>query len=214
MDGHRVVAIGVAAASTLIAASWLTWSLLTSSQDVVETGLDGQALVYMKDGAIDGCGVRVLVVDVPAAYDQASLITAYDVSFNLKPSGLAVVQARSIDATLSDYESGDRNRRRAIAPEKFWFKASGARATAPIGRMNGRMLPGDDRGSVVYLSDFDSVIALFAAHGARKPISMGVVRPGMRAERVFSGQINMSDSERKQVAACLDRLALSTTATR
>jgi hypothetical protein len=214
MNGHRVVAIGIAAASTLIAASWFTWPYLASSQNVVETGLDGQALVYMKDGAIDGCGVRVLVVDVPAAYDQASLITAYDVSFNLKPSGVAVVQARSTDATLSDYESGDKNRRKAVAPDKFWLKASGARATAPVEKMNGKMLPGADRGTVVYVSDRDSVTALFAAHGARKPITMGVIRPGMRTERVFSGQINMSDSERKQVAACLDRLALSTNATR
>ena len=210
MDGKRVIAAGAGAALTLLAASWLTWSLHASSQDVVETGLDGQALVYMKDGVIDGCGIRVLVVDLPAAYNQVSLITAYDVSFNLKPSGLAVVQARSTDATLSDYESGDKNRRRAIAPEKFWLKASGARPTAPDKRMNGTMLPGDDRGSVVYLSELDSVIALFTAHGARKPISMGVIRPGMRTERVFSGQINMSDSERKQVSSCLDELAIST----
>jgi hypothetical protein len=214
MDGKRVIAIVVGAALTLLAVSWLTWPLLASSQDVVETGLDGQALVYMKDGAIDGCGIRVLVVDVPAAYNQVSLITAYDVSFSVKPSGLAVVQARSTDATLSDYESGDKNRRKAVAPERFWFKASGASATAPIERMNGRMLPGADRGSILYLSDRDPVVALFSAHGAHKPILMGVTRPGMRTERVFSGQINMSDSERKKVSSCLDELAVSTKSTR
>jgi hypothetical protein len=214
MDRSRFVAIGVAAALTLTAATWLTWSSFADPQDIVNTGLDGQALVYVKDGAIDGCGVRVLVVDVPAGYSQASLITAYDVSFGLKPSGVAVVQARSTDATLSDYESGDKSRRKAVAPDKFWLKASGARATAPIETMNGGMLAGSDRGAMMYVSDLESVTALFAANGARKPISIGVMRPGMRTERVFSGRINMSDSDRRQVASCLNGLPISTTATR
>ena len=173
----------------------------------MEARLDGQPLVYMRDGAVDACGIRIVVVDVPAAFNQASLITAYDVSFNIKSSGHAVVNAGSTDATLSDYETGNKDRRKAIAPQGFWFKAPGAKATAPVEKMNGRMLAGADPGTVLYVAELDSVNALFSAHRARKPISMGVTRPGMRTERIFSGRINMSDSERQQVSSCLDQLA-------
>jgi len=195
-------------AARALALSLLAAATVGCSETVVEARLDGQPLVYLKDGIVDGCGVRVIVVELPS--NRSAPITAYDASFNIKAPGRGIITAQTADATLADFESGKPERRKAIPPESFWFKALGGKATAPDDRTAGKMLAGDEAGSVVYLSDVGPVMALFTSQAARKPIQMGVKRPGAAAEKIFSGTIEMSDGDRARIAACVAELSRRT----
>jgi hypothetical protein len=176
---------------------------IVNAQNVIEAKFDGQPLVYMKEGQVNGCGVRVIIVHVPAVLKENSLITAYDASFNLNSPGYGVVKAGVTEATWADFSVGlPKGKGRAIAPSKFWFKAPGAKATTATGKV----ISGDDPGTTLYATDVDPIIALLGAHKANVPILFGVTRPGVSTERIFIGAITMSDGERKQVANCLDEL--------
>ena len=116
---------------TLLVAAWLTSPLLASAQGLMEARLDGQPLVYMRDGAVDACGIRIVVVDVPAAFNQASLITAYDVSFNIKSSGHAVVNAGSTDADLERLRNGQQGPTQGDCPARILVQGAGRESDGP-----------------------------------------------------------------------------------
>src|SRR5688572_21265738 len=73
-------------------------------QHVVQAQIEGQPLVYVREGAVNGCGVRLFG-------GQAGTVGAvpyFDVSFNLWRNGAGIVKAMSYDLRVEELAAGKR----------------------------------------------------------------------------------------------------------
>lgn len=186
-----------------VAAFAFAISTTVNAQNVLTTDMRGQPLVYLKDGRIRGCRIRFLIVDAPERLTDQSIVTTYDVSFNLYIPVLPLVKGGSYDARLGDFKRQDVSKIRPVTPSAIWIKADGVSATTP---QQGKVIPADNPGFLFYTTDLDPVLGLFKAFGNNETILVGTSRPGAKTERVFSGTIEMSPSEREQVLKCVREL--------
>jgi hypothetical protein len=173
------------------------------AQNVIPGDMRGQPLVYVKEGKIYGCGIRFILVDVPQNLGDQSVVSTYDLSFNLYMPIHPVVKGGSYDVTAADFKRGNLSKVKPIAPSTIWLKADGARATAP---QMGHITKSDDPGFFLYTTDLDPILALFGAFNRKEVILVGTKRPGARSERVFSGSIEMEPAERERVSSCIVEL--------
>jgi hypothetical protein len=170
------------------------------AQNVITVPMMGQPLVYMKDGAVQGCGVRVLIVDAPpTAAVTARTVPIWDTSFNISLPGYATIKAGSLDVPIAEIRAGRfAGAGRPVEPTVFWFKAKGTSATKPVAPQ-AKVIKGEDPGTILYVADVASVLPLFSASNKRESILVGTRWPGGKSDRIFSGTIEMSPKEFEQV---------------
>jgi hypothetical protein len=178
------------------------------AQNVTSTQILGQPLVYMKAGKLDGCGIRLIIVDAPVKLQDNIPIPVWDLSFNLYLPGRGAVKVGSYNVSAAEMRLGKASAKSNNVPTAAgWLKAPNADPTAPLQQIG----KSDDPGFILYWTELDSVLALFKSHMRGEPILVGTRRTGARNERVFSGTIEMSGDEKAQVGQCLaEFLAVAT----
>ena len=155
--------------------------------------------MYMKEGAVNGCGVRVLIADlVPGV----PVVPVYDLSFNLFHS-YASVKGGSYDVLLEDVRNGKPWGNDSRVPlASIWVKAANMPATVPLNGLH----PSEDKGFFLYAADVERVTALFLAVGQGESISVGTRRKDAKTERIFTGPIKLEAAEVAELMQCLSEL--------
>ena len=76
------------------------------AQNLIEAQILGQPLVYMKAGKLDGCGIRLIVVDMPVSLKDNNPIPVWDLSFNMYLPGRGAVKIGSYNVSAAEMRIG------------------------------------------------------------------------------------------------------------
>ena len=178
------------------------------AQNVIGAQIVGQPLVYMKAGKLDGCGIRLMIVDTPPSFNDKRPVPVWDLSFNLYLPGNGAVKVGSYNVSPAELKSGKPSAKPIGVPTASgWLKAPNADATAPLSQIG----KSEDPGFILYWTELDSVLALFKSYMSGEAILVGTRRTGAKSDRIFSGPIEMAESEKRQVDQCLTEFLAVTT---
>ena len=174
----------------------LLWQSACAAQTVFSAELTGQPLQYMKDGVVNGCGIRIVALRPMGG----RVVMAIDVSINVYASGAAIFQAGTYDAELP---VGSSKKGEPLPVASAWIKAQGAVATKPVGRSS---MAAADKVSLIYVTELESALAVFRAQARGEPVQVSVTRRGSDIGSIFAGPVTLDASERAQLGACLGEL--------
>jgi hypothetical protein len=172
---------------------------ISSAQNLLEARIDGQPLIYLKEGNIQGCGVRLFSVQLDAV---GSTGKSWDVSFSYWTNGLAVAKGLAYDIDVRELKAGKKPRNARL--EQFSIKAPNVSATRP--REN-RILSGEEAGSIMYVIDLGTALDLFKAIAAKETFTVSIRRPEERTDRLYFGIPALTDTEREQLMNCVGEAA-------
>lgn len=165
---------------------------------VTPAKMTATAQMQMAEGALDGCGLRVVAI----AQDGGPIVTAFDFSFNIYRSGISAVKAGARIAHMNVPKEVESPPTRPIA--SFWLRTPGNPATAPG---KGGVRPSDSpRGYLLYVTTSESVSALFGAAFEGRQIQVGFRLRDEDSDRILTGSIQDSSPALKEVSQCLGEL--------
>ena len=176
---------------------WLTMAAMStappvSAENAFQLGIDASPLIYVRDGRVHGCGVRLTGGEVFAARSFW-----FDVSVNLFRHGIGLVQAIAFEIRPSiDTPEG----RPVIAPlESAWVQVSeaGARRGENVERQK----------SLIYTVLLDDVLATFEAVAEGRAVKLGIKRWNQTADIVYTAAPALSADSRDGIGRCLAALA-------
>ena len=159
-----------------------------------------EATVSIKDGALQGCGQRFVLVEVQT--DPQGGRHAIDASVSIYSSGHSLLKAGLIKFTAG-------NKSRSFQPiESFWIKGQGLKVVEmlnppgflPAQEPKGYLLAGS---SVQSAGD---LMSLFA--GGSGSVMVGVRQKGASIDHVLSGELSFEPADLKSFADCLGALKL------
>ena len=179
---------------TLIAAALLGAASAASAQNIDLANMTGQPLQYMKDGGLDGCGLRIVAVR-PLAGDR---MEACVVSVNIYVNGSAVVKAIAY-APMSTIKAVEP---REVKVASSWIKAPGNKPAVAMSEP----YAGDSKLSLLFLTDPRPTFAVLMAQQQGKQIQISVRRSGQSPERILAGEVKLQSGEAVQLSQCLDEL--------
>lgn len=192
--------IAIEGVMRLAAYSLFSIGCIASAQNVIPTRMDGQPLMYMKDGAVNGCGLRIIGGGQRA---NSETFDMFDVSINLYREAGAMVKLVAYSTTVAELKSSKGREPATTKVTSGWIKAEGSAATDPG---QSTATPGSDQNSLLYRTSVDSAIAIFKANIESAPVTIGLRRQGVSTERVYYGKIAMSKEETEQHRACLSEM--------
>lgn len=174
---------------------FLVCAILSASvcgQEKQPTTIEAQPLLHMREGRVQGCGVRLTggAPSIPAS-------SWFDVSFNLFRRGVGVAQSIAYELRRSDYTGEARPAR--VPVQSTWLRA----AQGSVRR--GENV--DRRETLVYTMVTDDVLALFEAVASGQPLTLGIKRWDQRTDAVYTGTPQLTDDSRHQIGDCLAALA-------
>lgn len=162
-----------------------------SAQTEAAMPINAQALTYVRDGAVQGCGVRLT-----GGESGAPVSAWFDVSFNLFRRGYGVAQSIAYEVRQSE----DGTSRPARVPvQTTWIKATDG--SARLGENIER------RESLVYALVVEDVLALFEALAESQPLVLGIKRWGQRVDSIYTGTPILTADSRHRISVCLGGLA-------
>ena len=169
--------------------------------------MTGQPQQHVKDGAIVGCGMRVVgVFEPPAGVPDASTL---DASINLNQPGFGLLKAIGGTINMPALMAYSRDPSRGLPPERrwrpeaFWFKASGAPATRPQTPLTGADPP---EAALYATNEIEPILAVLSAILEAKQIQIGVRQPGRNFEQIYQVKVRLKDGERETLSDCLREL--------
>lgn len=168
-------------------------SIGAAAQNVVPVQMTGQPLQYLRDGAVNGCGIRIIAVEVA---DNLST-EASEVSVNLYDGGRAVVKAIAYAPLARGNQSV-----KTLKVKSAWARAPGSTATRALGQTS----YGDDNRSLLYATELMGALAILQAQVEGKPVQISVQREREERYRVLSGVVPLSLPEQEQLKACISEL--------
>lgn len=179
----------------VFAAALAATSLSAFAQSMEEAQISAQPLVYMKQGKLEGCGIRFIgVLLAPNLKTGRGL----DTSVNIWTTGMAAAKGLSYDIDVAALRAGGKTNRAPI--NSFWIKAPDSNATSPL---EGRINDSDDAGGKIYLIAFDSALPIFRAVIEEKSLMFGVGRQNETGEKIYFGVAKLSKAELEQITQCL-----------
>jgi hypothetical protein len=166
-----------------------------SAQNLITAELVGQPLQYMKDGEVNGCGLRIMGGS-PSGGGRPLFA---DASVNFYVAGHTLVKVAMFEVT--NQQSGRASPRR-IPVQSGWLKAPASSATPVLGNA----MKGEDGASLLYGTEFAPALAVVEAHLDNQPIQIGVRRVDATTETIYAGRIRLEPSEREQFVGCWETL--------
>lgn len=166
------------------------------AQPVDVSDMTGQPLMYMKDGVVHGCGLRIMGGTEKADGE----FRMFDVSLSVYAAGVTILKAVSYDVTPAEAKSNKPARRVNVV--SAWVKAPNEPATKPIGAVR----QSESEVALLYTTQVDALVAVLKAQSQGAPMNVGIRRLGESAERIQSGPIALSSEERKQLSQCISEL--------
>jgi hypothetical protein len=107
--------------------------------------------------------------------------------------------------------SGERPNARKVLPiTAFWLKAAGGKATVPV---QGKVMPANDPGYLIYGADFSLVTELMGAVLDGQQLSLSMHIKGEPVERIYIGVASLDEAEKAQTQQCMVELATRMKAT-
>jgi len=176
--------------SCLLAA--LTVGGTASAQNVLPAEMSGQPLQYMKDGSVDGCGLRIMAFR-PLASGR---IEAVETSVNIYVSGGAFIKAVAYRPGTAEQFAKE------LQPVKVtgaWIRAEGQKATPTLTKK----IVGDDKKSLLYGTDFSAALNVLKAQMEGTRVQLSVRRQGEPSDWILSGVVKLSDTESEQFLGCM-----------
>lgn len=170
-----------------------------SVRDAPTVKISGQSLIYMRAGGLHGCGLRLIGELSP---DTSSDTEIFDVSVNIYVASRAVAKFVSFNTTEAELRVSRPVRKFQL--ENGWVRAPGATATLPL---DGNIARSKDNYSILYATSVDSALAIFRAAEEMGVVNIGIRRAGGDAERLFAGEVLMSDEDRDEIRTCVLDLA-------
>ena len=170
------------------------WPAEAPAQAPKPLPLAGEALTHTRDGAVQGCGVRVTGGQAAARAHSLWL----DVSVNVYRQGVALVQAIAYEIQPPRYEPETRPER--IAVQRAWIKPEDAAGSTRLGETT------EMRDALVYRVTLDDATAVFEALAAGRPLAIGIRGWGRPREAVVGGPVALSDDTRARIADCFSAL--------
>lgn len=150
------------------------------------------ALTFEREGAVNGCGVRL----TGGAVGAGGPSTWFDVSFNVFRHGIALAQATAFEIRRADFTGESPTAR--VPLQSAWLRTANGNAT--LGENNERA------DTLVYPLRDEAVFELFDAVARGQTLSVGVQRWGDRVDAVYSGAPVLTDQTREQIGECLEKL--------
>ena len=154
--------------------------------------------MQVKDGAVQGCGYRLK--SIPKSFAGQSSVVVLDTSFNLYLTGLGLLKGGALQIQIKDGKPGQATTKQI---ESFWLKVQ---AEKPTTALNGKVLPAETKGYLLYGESVASIGKLFAGIAEGTPITVGVRIKGEAIDRIYSGAVQLSDQDKEQGSQCLDDL--------
>ncbi len=148
----------------------------TLAQNMLEAKVSGQPLIYMKDGTLRGCGLRIFSVYV--ANDLSTV--AIDTSVNIYTNKMFAFKGEVSEFAAP--KQGRMSTPRAIEIESVWIKPPQVDATRPLAEV----MKGDNNRSLLYLIPLDSALAVILSAAKGQSISMGFRKVGSSACLLWS----------------------------
>ncbi len=177
----------------LAALAAVTLTLPAVAQNVHIAQMTGQALQYLEQGAVNGCGLRVIGVrDAGEGFMEAS-----EISVNVYSTGQAIVKA----IAYAPMRTSKRADLREVKVASSWARAPGSRATT----VSGASFPGDSSLSLLHVAELRGAFAFLLAGEARKPVQFMVQRVG-GPEYVLAGTVELAEGESAQLSQCMREL--------
>lgn len=192
----KITTATVCSALALLTAVVLTTPPATA-QNVIQTDIEVQPLLYVKEGATRGCGVRLFGGgDIRPGGGSAEW---FDVSFNLHDIS-GTVKAVSYDVAAAP---ASKIKRTNAAVQNAWIKVDGSDATKPATGI----VRGEDKGSILYVVTMDQVLNLFKGILDGRSFMVAIRRSGQGRERIYAGVPKLTEPDAKQLLSCLTDLS-------
>jgi hypothetical protein len=147
----------------------------------------------VKDGAVQGCGYRLKAI--PKSFAGQTSFIFLDASFNLYSPGYGLLKGGAMQIEVKD----GKFQAAARQADSFWLKVQG---DSPTTAVDGRVLPSESKGYLLYAVSADSIARLFAGMAVGMPFTIGVRLKGEGVDRIYSGEVQMSDKDREQGRQC------------
>jgi len=179
-------------------------SALVIATSTAMAGTVEQAIVIaepqmqIKDGAIQGCGYRLK--SIPQSLAGLTSVIVLDTSFNIYAKGKALLKGGAVRVAVKAGAPGKAENRQIAS---FWIKAQGEKPTKAL---NGKVIPGETQGYLLYVETIAAVAKLFDSVADGTPLTIGVRVKGEGIDRIYSGVAQLSDQDRNQGAQCLNDL--------
>lgn len=149
--------------------------------------LEAQPLMHMRDGRIQGCGVRL------TGGEPGTAVSAwFDVSFNIFGPGFGIAQSIAYEIRRS--EEGE-SRPARVPVQSTWLKAS--EGSTRLGENTER------RDSLIYTLLVEDVLSLFEAIANEQPLVLGIKRWGQRVDSVYTATPILNADSRSRISTCL-----------
>jgi len=154
--------------------------------------------MQIKDGAIQGCGYRLK--SIPQSLVGLTSVIVLDTSFNIYAEGMVLLKGGAVRIDVKAGAPGKAENRQIAS---FWMKAQGEKPTKAL---NGKVIPGETQGYLLYGESIAAVAKLFDSVADGTPLTIGVRVKGEGIDRIYSGIAQLSEQDRAQGAQCLDEL--------
>lgn len=165
---------------------------------VEQATLVAEPQMQIKDGEILGCGYRLK--SIPKSFDGLPSVIVLDTAFNIYAQGLALLKGGAVRVVVKAGAPGQTTNRQI---ESFWMKAPSEKPTRSL---NGKVMPAETQGYLLYGESFGAVAKLFDAVADGTPLTVGARIKGEGVDRIYSGVAQLSDQDRNQGAQCLNDL--------
>lgn len=189
MYGSREVAAGLAAC--------LFYLGLANAGTIEQAIVLADPQMQVNDGAISGCGYRLMSVPKDASNSRPSVLM--DASFILYDSGTVLLKGGAIQVNKTS--SGSKRTNKPI--EKFWLKVEGQKPTKPF---KGKVIPAETKGYLLFGIPIEDVIPFFEAITDEKPLTIGMRLKGEGIDRIYTGVAQISEDDGKSAAQCFIEL--------
>lgn len=153
--------------------------------------------MQVKDGAISGCGYRLMSATKDAPNARSSIFM--DASFNLYDSGIVLLKGGAVQITKTP--EGSRRTNKPI--DSFWLKVDGHTPTKPF---EGKVIPSETNGYLLFGVPLEAVIPFFGAITDAKPFTIGMRLKGESIDRIYTGVAQISEDDGKSAAQCFIEL--------
>ena len=156
--------------------------------------VEAQPLTYMRDGTVQGCGVRFT-----GGEPGTPSSSWFDVSVNVFNRGVGLAQSIAYEIRRSEFDGESRPER--VPVRSTWVKT--AEGSTRLGESTER------RESLIYRLLVDDVLAVFEAVATGQPVTLGIRRWGERVDTVYTATPVLTEDSGARMSTCLASLKLN-----
>lgn len=170
---------------------------LCDAQAVWQVTFRFQPTMLAPQGLVTSCGIRFLGLGAQAG--KGSEVDVVDGSIAIHKSGFATVKAGYL---IGDLANPTAAKTRASGRNISWLRVGDG---APLSPADGKVIPGEDPGYVIYSASVDDGLTSLTSMLAGSPILLSF-KNAAGATAIFNGASTVDEDTRQQFLSCVDKL--------